>query len=171
MKNKVKNRYVFLSLGIITFLLYILQSTAGVFPKVLNGSCVILLPVVIFSGMLYQRYVGMIIGLFAGMLMDINTNGFICFNAVTLMLIGCAVWLVVNCYFNKNFLTSIIISTIFTTLYFLIKWVSKLIFNYNSGIKEEFVIYYIPSIVYTVILGLPIYLLLSFTLKKIEQIK
>lgn len=169
MKSKIKNRYIFISLGILTFVLYILQSTAGVFPVILNGSCIVLLPVVIFSGMLFNRYTGTFIGLLAGMLMDINTNGFISFNAITLMLIGSAAWLLVNCYFNKNFSTSVIISILFTTLYFLIKWLIKLAFNYSEGVVNQFVIYYIPSVIYTVLVGIPVYFLLKFMLNKIEN--
>lgn len=165
---KYKSRYVFLLLAVITFILYILQSTRGVFPVIYNGRCVVLLPVVIFSGMLFKRYIGPFLGLFAGVLMDINTNGFICFNAITLMLIGCAAWLIVNCYFNKNFATSLIISIIFTTIYFLIKWLFKLVFNYNDIIMDQFLSYYLPSIIYTVIVGIPVYFLLKYILKRIS---
>lgn len=165
---RIKNRYVFAYLAALSFMLYILQSTKGVFPVIYGGRCVVLVPLVIYSGMLFKNYIGTFLGLFAGMLMDINTNGFICFNAIVLMLIGCASWLLVNCYLNKNFLTAVIINLLFTSIYFLIKWALIVVFDYSTGIHGQFITFYLPSMIYTSLIGILVYFLLKFILKKMS---
>lgn len=151
--------------------MYILQYTEGVFIRIHNGSAVVLVPIVVFIGMFFKQYIGTAFGLFVGILMDINTNGFFCFNAIILMLFGCFSWLLVTCYLNKNFLTAVILDIVFSFLYFTIKWGAMIIFNGADGYAGHYAIYSVPSALYTAALGLPIYFLFNWFTNKISYKK
>lgn len=165
MQSKSRNYVHYAVLGLLCLVLFLIQYTDGVLPKVGGASAVILVPVVVFAAMFLREWEGAITGLIIGVLMDITTSGSTCFNAVVLMLIGCSAGLLITYVVNNNLLAALVMSIGFTGFYFIIKWVFICILGYTDAPFLYLIKHTLPSVVYTFILSIPLYLIMRRLMK------
>ena len=145
--------------SIIFFIIYIVLYTAGIGNKSRTVPQ-LLLSGTVFMGMFFNDKVGAIFGFVAGALLDAVMADVICFNSIVLMLFGYFAGIVIKKALNNNFRTSIIVITVSTVIYFLIKWAVL-------GFDKYFLRYSIPySIFLTVIFSLPLYAIMYYFIKK-----
>lgn len=106
-------------------------------------------------------------GLIVGILMDITTSGVTCFNAVVLMLMGCTAGLIVTYLVNNNLLAALVMSFSCSGIYFLLKWVFALILGSTDAPFLYLLKQIIPSIIYTFVVTIPLYLIIRRIMKRL----
>ncbi|HHW45495.1 MAG TPA: rod shape-determining protein MreD [Clostridiales bacterium] len=171
MQNRSRELVHYVVLGFLCLVLYLIQYTDDVLPKIGRASAVILVPTVVFAAMFLREWEGAITGLLVGVLMDIATSGATCFNAVVLMLIGCGAGLLVTYIVNNNLLAALIMSFGFTAVYFLLKWVFACVFGVIDAPFLYLVKQIIPSVFYTFVLTIPLYLIIRRIMKRLYKLK
>lgn len=157
--------------GIISFILYFIQYTKGYNLKIGNATAVLLVPVIVFIATFYREWTGALFGLAVGTLMDITTSGSTCFNAIALMLIGCAAGLLITYWLNNNLLSALFLDFVFVFIYFISKWLFLQFFSGQSYAVQYLLQYNLPSAFLTFAAGIPIYIIMRYIIKRINRIK
>lgn len=168
MMPRVIRRYSYLSVGLIAFGLLLLQY-GNILPAVYGGYPMLLLPLVLFSGFHFGIVPGAVIGAVIGAAADIFAGSSPTFNAVVFCLFGCVSGFLMTYFFNRNRRSVSLITVIFCVLYFFVKWI-VFYFTNNSPV-EYFVKIGLPSALYTVVLCIPLYLLISLIISSTERIE
>lgn len=123
-----------------------------------NAAPQLFISAVVAVGFFYGEWTGLFSGMVAGALLDAFAANTVCFNMVTLMLIGLSVGLLTNRYFNQNILSALIMSFACSFAYFFAHW---LVFFVGKGVQGAwwyFICYCLPSIVYSALFILITYL-------------
>lgn len=136
--------------GAMFFLIYIIQYTDGIFSA--NRSMPqLMLPIVVFCGMYWDDRIGAIFGFLLGSCVDAVAADTICYNAISLMLIGYVSGLLIEKIINNNFRASMLLILGFSLIYYFGCWcVSGFSVGYISKIYFELVFN-------TVIFSIPLY--------------
>ncbi len=157
-KNKSIDYPLLVFIAIIYLIIYIVQYTDGIFEKEL-GFPQILLPAAIFSGMYFGDKVGAFFGFFIGAAVDAVSANVICYNTIFMLLAGYFGGVLVQLIINNNFRSSVIISVLFTLIYYFGIWII------NSFDKAILSLNLLPSFFSTVFFSLIIYLALGLIIK------
>ncbi len=146
------------SLALILLVLSVLQNTDGFFPQIFGVRALLLIPAVICIAMFERDLPGMLFGLFAGALWDMNAGG-ASFNAFYLLTVGFICGTLINTIMRNNIITASILAVVFTPIYIVGYW----FFHYIVGGLDQagfmFIRYYLPSIFYTVLLLPPMFII------------
>ena len=169
-RDRVKNHIGYAVFGMISFVLYFIQYTKGYNLKIGNATAVLLVPIIVFIATFFREWVGALFGLAIGTLMDITTSGSSCFNAMALMLIGCAAGLLITYWFNNNLLSAFFLDFIFVFIYFFSKWLFLQLFFSKAYTAEYLLEYILPSALLTFVVGIPIYIIMRYIMKNINKI-
>lgn len=152
-------------LALILLLISVLQNTDGFFPQIFGVRALLLIPAVVCVSMFERDLPGMVLGLFAGALWDITASG-ASFNALFLMTAGFLCGTLINTIMRNNVVTAFILSTVCAAVYNIGYW----IFHYLIGGLDKAVFmllrYYLPSIVYTVVLVPLVFIIIRSVEKK-----
>lgn len=161
-------RRVILALIILT--LSVMQNTDGFFPQIFGVRSLLLIPAVVCAAMFERDIVGMLFGLFAGMLWDITASGNN-FNALYLLAVGFICGTLINTVMRNNVVTASLLSVGFIIIYSLGYWLFHYVFASIDGAAHVLVRYYLPGILYTAILVPIIFIIVRAVEKKysIEQ--
>lgn len=155
-------------LALILLLISVLQNTDGFFPQFFGVRALLLIPAVVCIAMFERDFFGMLLGLFAGALWDINASG-ASFNALFLLTVGFLCGTLINTIMRNNVVTAFILSTVSATVYNIGYW----LFHYVLGglDKAAFMLlrYYLPSIAYTVVLVPLIFIIIRTVEKKFSE--
>ncbi len=152
MKQKNNYDYPLLTvLGLIFFLIHIVQYTdcfnvknAGAFPQ-------LMLPVAVFSGMFFDDKIGAIFGFIAGGFVDSVSTNTICYNSIMLMLIGYFTGVFIEHLVNNNFRASLILIFFTSVIYYLGLWCV-------CGFDQYYIsVLYIKLLYLTLAFSIPIY--------------
>ena len=169
-RDKAKNQIGYAVFGLICFVLYFIQYTKGYNLKIGNATAVLLVPIIVIIATFFREWVGALFGLVVGTLMDITTSGSTCFNAIALMLIGCASGLLITYLFNNNLLSAFFLDFMFVFIYFLSKWLFLQFFAGKADAVQYLLKYSLPSAFLTFIVGIPIYIIMRYIMKIINRI-
>ena len=144
-KNLIFRR---LCLALILLLISVIQNTEGLFPQPFGVRALLLIPAVVCMSMYERDIVGMLLGLFAGVLWDVFTVG-ASFNALFLLTIGFICGTLINTIMRNNVVTATILGTAASLIYNIFYWA----FNFPmAGLDRPLFMllrYYIPGIIYT----------------------
>lgn len=123
-----------------------------------NAAPQLMLPAVVAVAFFYGEWTGFVVGMVSGALCDAFAANTVCFNMIALMLIGFAVGLVINRYFNQNVFSALILSFAAAFAYFFSLWLVYYVFKGMGGAWQYFIYYSLPSMVYTALFILITYL-------------
>ena len=136
--------------GVVFFLIYIIQYTAGIFRE--DGIFPqLMLPIVVFCGMYWDDRIGAIFGFLLGSCVDAVAADSICYNTISLMLIGYISGLLITKIINNNFRASLLLILVFSLIYYFGIWcISGFVAGYVSNIY--------PKIIFnTILFSIPTY--------------
>lgn len=149
--------------AVLIFLLYILQYCG--FLPIHGASPILVLPALIISSMFLGEWCGAVMGLITGIFVDAVSGDALCFNSVSLLLIGCAAGLIIHLLLNNNLFSSIILNLVFTFLYVNARWIAFYLVRGFDNAKYHYINYSLPSFFITVILSVPLYFIIRKMMK------
>lgn len=145
------------SLGIILFLLFLVQTTPGLLPAIGGASPVLLLPFVVSAAMMEQEMAGAAFGLFAGLLMDMYAAAGSGFHAISLMIIGCICGLFVSRLLTVTFRSALILYIGSSVLYFGAQWLIFYVIPQYEAPITYLLRHQLPCALYSFIFLIPMY--------------
>lgn len=117
----------------------------------------ILLPLALSISIFYSENLALLTGFFTGAFIDSVSSDSSCFNTIFLT-VGCAVCFVLSSRFlNRNLKAALCLSAGMSFLYFMLKYIIFFVFSGVSVNYDYFVLYLIPSAVYTAVWIFPFY--------------
>lgn len=149
-KKKLFIRRSWLAIAVLLF--SVIQNTEGLFPQLFGTRALILIPLVTAIAMYERDISGILFGLLAGALWDINAGGS-SFNAIFLVITGYICGTLINTIMRNNFVTHLILSAFSVAVYNLGYWIFHFIV---PGLDRSFFMlmrFYFVSSLYTVILS------------------
>lgn len=152
------------SLALILLVLSVLQNTDGFFPQIFGVRALLLIPAVVCIAMFERDLAGMLFGLFAGALWDMNAGG-ASFNALYLLAVGFICGTLINTIMRNNIITASILGMIFISVYIVGYWFFHYIVGGLDMAGFMFLRYYLPSIAYTA-LFLPLMFIIVRSIEK-----
>lgn len=152
------------SLALILLVLSVLQNTDGFFPQIFGVRALLLIPAVVCIAMFERDLAGMLFGLFAGALWDMNAGG-ASFNALYLLAVGFICGTLINTIMRNNIITASILGMIFIPVYIVGYWFFYYIVGGLDMAGFMFLRYYLPSIAYTA-LFLPLMFIIVRSIEK-----
>ena len=127
--------------------------------KIGNAVPVVVLPVIIAISLFSSNTASLLYALFAGVLMDSMAADSSCFNTLFLVVTATACNLLISRLLNRNIKAAIYLSAIISLVYFFLKYLIFFAFNSISVNYDYFMLYLIPSVLYTAIFIIPFYFL------------
>lgn len=126
-ENK-SNRLRRLILAAVILLTVFIQCTGGLFPRPWGVPAMLAVVLTVCVGMFEREIWGMLFGLFAGILLDAFSTQSLCFNSISLTLIGFVSGILITRLLRNNLKTCFILSVsalfLYNTLYFIFCCVS-----------------------------------------------
>lgn len=147
----------------------LMQNTSGLFPEIAGARCFLLLPAAIILAMGEDERNGALLGLFAGLLWDLSSGTHMGFNCIFIM---------VFCFFSSalityaardTFITNMLCCAVTIVLYCTIYWLCFIIIKGVEGAELTLFSFYIPCMLYTLILSPVIWLVLKPIKKKLNK--
>ncbi len=158
--NKKRHPFIFIFNILIFFILILLHYTDN-FAININGiSPLLVLPLLTAFSIFHSPLVSAVTGMLAGIFMDAVTIGSYCFNAIILLLLGCAVSLTSNNLFNKNIFSAVVLSIIAGFIYHMAQWL--FFYTFTKTLEESLTFllkYAIPSAILGAVFIFPFYYL------------
>ncbi len=154
--------HLYYALGLICFGLFIFQRINGLSLKVGNAVPVLLVPAVIMIACFLREWTGFWTGLVCGIALDTTVNGSAIFHTLVLMLIGVTAGLVFRFYMNRNVKSAIIIGSIGSLIFFLLKWFFLDFISGDPSAARLLIDYHFPSAIYTAIFSVPFFYFVRF---------
>lgn len=168
MRNK--KHLITVILNLLIFFLSLFFYYTGMLPIAIKGIApLLILPILTAFSFFHSPLACALTGLACGVFMDSCALGSYCFNAIVLLLIGTFVSLAASNLFNKNIFSSLVLSLIVCTVYFLLLW---LVFHTDGSINDSLIYllkYALPSAVYSAVFILPFYYLFRYFNKRISK--
>ena len=130
---------------------------------------VILVPIVLSIILFYETNAGLFAGLFAGILMDSVSSESSCFNTLFFVIGGTICSVLANRVLNRNLKAAICLSLGMSFGYFFIKYFIFMAFRGISVNYEYFIVYLIPSAMYTAVLFIPLYFFQKYFTTLLER--
>lgn len=154
---------------LIILLCDMLQNVGGLFPEIYGARCFLLLPVTIILAMGEDEIIGALLGLFAGLLWDLTSGvhmGFNCIYIALMCFFSCAL---VTYIARDIFITNIVSISVATVLYGFLYWLFFIIIKGVSKGEMTLITFYIPCVIYTLVLSPLIYVILKPLKRKLNQ--
>lgn len=151
---KQKNNYdypLLIVLGLIFFLIYIIQYTEGIAKSSVGEVPQLMLPIVVFCGMYWDDKVGAVFGFLLGSCVDAISANVICYNSIVLMLIGYFTGVLITTVINNNFRASLLMSFGWSLIYYFGYWC---IGGFSSHYLSD---RYLKAVFLTVVFSVPLY--------------
>ncbi len=163
MNNMVKNNkrvtYItHISISLVFALLYLLQYSFRIVPKINGATALLLVPAVIAAGARLGEWCGFAYGLVFGFLLDSISANVVFFSSVCLALIGFLSGFLISHLFNRNIISVIILGLGGCFAFFTFK-LFIYIFHGCSGIWDYFIYHSLPSALYSFIFTVPLFYL------------
>lgn len=154
---------------LIILLCDMLQNVGGLFPEIYGARCFLLLPVTIILATGEDEITGAVLGLFAGLLWDLTSGvhmGFNCIYIALMCFFSCAL---VTYIARDIFITNIVSISVATVLYGFLYWLFFIIIKGVSKGEMTLITFYIPCVIYTLVLSPLIYVILKPLKRKLNQ--
>lgn len=166
-----KNRHYlhYVAIGLVIVVLFLLQNSTDILPRLFSVSPLPIIPAVICIAMFERETTGLVVGLISGILMDINSIQICGFNAIVLLILGCGCGLLVTYLFTNSPISAFFLSGCACVAYYLIYFIIFVLF---AGVNEPYLYFFRYTLVgalYTWLYTLPIYLILRAMSKRSEK--
>ena len=127
--------------------------------KIGSAVPIILLPLIIAVAMFFSDNASLLAALLAGTLMDSMSAESSWFNTLFFVVAAIISNLLGNRFFNRNLKAALYLSSLVSLIYFFFKYLIFFVFRAVEVNYDYFVLYLIPSVVYTAVFIIPFYLL------------
>lgn len=148
-KKTVLRRGIFSGLILLTA---VLQNTPGLFPEIAGVPAMLLIPAVVCTGMYERDIPGLFYGLLAGVVWDIYAAGPPGLNALMLMTFGLVCGALIGTVMRNNLVTALLLTASAMFIYNTIYWFFAYVVKSYDGALRAYLTFYLPSVVYTVLL-------------------
>ncbi len=160
MLYKKSHPFVALFTLLIFFVIIILDSSKGFNITIKTATPFLLLPMLLAFAVFGSTTKSAFLGLLLGACADSVANGSYCFNTIILLIIGTAACLCANNLFNKNIKATVVLSFVFSVIYYFAQWITFHAIGYTSKAALEYLFSYsFPSAIYTSLFIIPFYLI------------
>ncbi len=170
MRQAYYRKYVYHTLlGLIAAFLYLWQNSVNAFPEIASVRAVPLVAFVVCVTVFNPDHAGMVYGLVAGLVMDINWTKLSGFNALCLLVMCAVCGLLIRFLFTRTLLTAMLLSGIACVVYFLIYWLCFCVF---AGVEDKaYCLFsrYLPMAIYTWVFTIPFYFIVRVMTKKFRN--
>ncbi len=164
-----KTRILLLRRGIFVLLIlaaHLLQNTPGAFPSVFGVRAYFLLSLTVCLGLFEREIAGALFGAFAGVLWDSVSPLGDGFHALLFMLIGAACGILINTIMRNNLITAMLLSGLAHVLYVSLYVIFFVVAEGVDGAGWLFARYYLPSVLFSVLLTPLVYLLVRAVMRR-----
>lgn len=148
----------FINVVLICSLIGLRYSGIAIF-KIGNAVPVILLPLIVAISMFKNSNSSIMFALLTGALMDSTASDSSCFNTIFFVLAAAGCNLLFNRFLNRNIKAAAYMSFLVSLVYFFLKYMIFFVFQGTSVNYDYFMLYLIPSVVYTAVFIIPFYFL------------
>lgn len=134
-----------------------------------NASPMLTLSFVIAISMFCSELNACLIGMVVGIFTDTSSGTSFGFNSLVFFVIAFLTSFLIHYLFNNNFRSCIALGIMFSTLYFILRWL--FFFIHGNSVTESFTYlfqYALPSLIYTAAITLLFYFLEKLLFKKIS---
>lgn len=167
--NRKRQTIKYICYAVIILLADLLQNTPGLFPEIFGARAFLLIPVTIFLAGSEDFFAGTLLGLFGGLLWDLNAAVHIGFNCIFLALF-CFICSTLITYIARDiFITNFIVSTAASVIYAIAYWLAFIVIKGVDGGYETLFSFYIPCMIYTVVISFVIWIVLKPIKKKLNK--
>ena len=150
----------------LAFIVYIFHYTSLIDISIYTASPFILLPLCVAVSIFRGEVTGLIFGAVLGAACDACASHTSIFNSVVLMLTGYLAGMLAKNIFNKNFKGTLLLSLIFSSLYFALKWIIFYLIPDVEG-KVYYLLWHLfPCALYTAVFIFPFFYLEKWVLKE-----
>ncbi|MCM1114024.1 MAG: rod shape-determining protein MreD [Clostridium sp.] len=146
----------------------LLQNVAGILPEIFGARCFLLIPCAAILAIGEDELSGALLGLFAGLLWDMTSAVHMGFNCIYFAVFCFLLSALVNHLLRDIFVTNIILSIIGIILYSLIYWLFFIFARGMENADETLVSFYLPCIIYTVLITPIVYIIYKPIKKKLN---
>lgn len=158
-----------LAYGLLILILGLWQAAPRGWPVIGGGRPLLLVPLVAAVAMFAGPVGGGAAGVAAGLLWDMYSNRLFGFNALVLLIIGCAVGLLVRLLLRNNVLSAFLLTAGSVVAQALVDWLCYYLLPGREGVLLLLQRTVLPNVVYTLVLALPIYGLVRFVTKILKK--
>lgn len=162
-------RIFFTSIILVVNLL--IQSTLFEYIQIINVKPNTAILVIISFAILRGDVAGAIIGFFAGLLQDVFFGRYIGLNAFCYMMIGYVSAKPFKDFYKENYVLPLLLSAVSTMFYEFAIYFTGFFFKGKLNIVFYLQKIILPSIMYTVLLSIPVYMIIYSLNKKIEYVE
>lgn len=157
---KKKKIAVYGTFSVLALILFVIQYNAAWQPEPGKPAVMIMVPFVMIAGILFKDWAGAFYGLVVGSAMDIVTPGTICFNAIMLMLLGWFSGFLIHRLMINNWISSVLIIFLNTTIYGLMKWLIFVVLATDGEPALYMTHITLPTVLLSASVGIILYFLL-----------
>lgn len=165
---RFKKAIAFLIYFVICAVILLLQSTGLITLQIKTASTMLIIPATVYAGFYFGCYLGAVFGFVSGVLLDIYSSTLV-YNTVALAVCGFVCGIVVTYLFNRNLAAASVLNSVFSILYFLVKWL--IVYAFSDPVPQ-FVLwnFCVPSAVYTAVCGIALYFVVMPSFKRLTTI-
>lgn len=153
-------------LGFFCMLLFWFQRIPGCSLKIGTAMPLVLLSAVITIACFLREWAGFWFGLFCGIALDSVLLGSYCFYTLSLAFIGVLSGLTFRFFMNRNIKAVIIAGTLFSLLFFVLKWLFLRVIKGDASLLLFLLKYDIPSALYSAVFIIPLFYFVRHISKK-----
>lgn len=153
-------------LGLNCFFLLILQRAPGLSLTIGTATPALLVAMVVVIACFLKEWTGFLFGLVCGIGLDVFSSGSRSFNTVCLLIIGAFAGILYHYFFNRNIKSVIIGGTIFSFIYFILRWFYLCLLEGDSSALLMLVRYDLPSALYTSFFAIPLFYYIRWLVKR-----
>lgn len=147
-------------LGFIIVLSAVLQNTPGVMPQMFSANAMLLIPVVVSIAMFESEVVSLVFGLVAGFLWDATASEGHFYHSIVLCIAAFFISMLVRRRVRNTLFGSMVMTFALTFIHNTFYWVLFVFIPHSQGSGGVYFSFYFLSCVYTVIVGVIVYLII-----------
>ena len=150
---RLSGRYLkWTAYGLLVLFACILQSTPRLLPTIAGASPLLIIPIVVAIAMYTGPIGGAAAGIGGGLLWDLYSSRLFGFNALILLLIGCACGLLVRLLIRNNVLSAMLLVTGALMIQGFLDWFCNYVLLFKENLVYVLVCLILPDLLYTLLL-------------------
>lgn len=147
-------------LGLIIVIAALLQNTPGVMPQMFSANAMLLIPVCVSIAMFESEIVSLVFGLVAGLLWDFTASEGYFFHSIVLCIAAFFVSMLVRRRVRNTLFGSMVLTFATVFLHNTVYWILFVLIPQSQGAGGVYFRFYFLSCIYTVLMGIVIYLII-----------
>ncbi len=138
-----------------------LQNVYGLWPEIFGSRCFFIIPTVVILGIDEEPQTAAFLGMFAGFLWDCVSTEHMGFNFVIITLICYIISFLTDYLFRATFWVQVVAAGVASAFYLFVYWLIFMVINRSDGSVNTVFYFYVPSIIYTCVMGIAVCFVLT----------